>query len=373
MASSAEPVDEEDSYSDDSDYSNDYDDSDEELSGSDLDSLAEGAFDDEQCRKSRAERAGTQPCKYYNKSKCKDRNCTYLHVCKYYFNGNCSYGETCRLSHRMSSDTESSSSSDQDTPRKTKRQPAEKHYQWQIKDKKRWSDIKCDHIIEAQYSLPVTKGIKLYHSIYGVISIDFNKMKICGKDLQVQRKTFPNSPNKDKWYWYYRRKCKWEKFSAKGNTIRSVDIESQYQLNRHKFIQITLNHKSYKICFQEMVQINMVTGTKRRLKRRPKFQRTSCSLSESMGRLNLSGQRQRYRWQFAGKHGNWYDFNTRRGTDTECSVNSKEIEAEYQQNRQGCMTFYVNNSKFQLDFSAMMQTNLFTNATRSIRRVPLSP
>ncbi|XP_078423747.1 uncharacterized protein LOC144696390 [Cetorhinus maximus] len=375
MASRIEPADEEDSWSDDSTYSDDFVNSDEELSGSDTDSIGEGEFGEERSRKSQAKGTETKPCKYYNERKCKDQNCAYLHVCKYYFNGNCKYGDACRLSHRMSFDTESScSSSDEDTPRRTKKQSAGKHYEWQIKDGEGWNDIKCDHVIEAQYSLPWIKGINLYNSVYGMISIDFDKMRVRGKDLQVRRKTFASSPKKDEWLWYYRCKHKWKKFSPKGKTIRSADIESQYQLNMHKSTQITVNHKSYKICFNEMVQINVATGTKRRLKRRPKLQSTrkaSHSLSRSVSQISLSGQHQQYKWQFSGKHGNWHDYKTRRGTDTECSVSSREIESAYLQNQQGCMTFCVNNDKMQLDFTAMLQTNMSTGAKRCIRRLSL--
>ncbi|XP_067855363.1 protein mono-ADP-ribosyltransferase PARP12 [Heptranchias perlo] len=372
MASFAGPIYEEDSYDDEGDVSFSED---EEMSGYDTDSLSEGTSDeDSEACGARGTETKHQPCKYYNESKCKDRNCTYLHVCKYYLKGNCKYGSKCKLSHRITYDTESSSSLDQDRQTKTRRRPEGKNYQWQVNDGQGWNDIKSDYIIEAQYSLPGAKGIKLYNSRYGKIAIDFNKMKVCGKDLQVQRKNFPSSPNKDEWLWYYRCNHKWKQFSAKDNAIRSADIENQYKLKMHNFIQISLNQKSYKICFREMVQINVATGTKRRLRRRPKFRsrgKGSCSVSESLRQLDISGQQST--WQFEGKHGVWYDFKTRSGTDTECSVTSREIESEYEQNQQGCMTFYVNDTKFQLDFSAMTQTNLSTGAIRNVRRILVSP
>uniref|UniRef100_UPI00398F3A7D protein mono-ADP-ribosyltransferase PARP12-like n=1 Tax=Pristiophorus japonicus TaxID=55135 RepID=UPI00398F3A7D len=348
------------SDSDDGNCSDDSSDSDDDLSRS----------DGGRCKTSGAKRGETniQPCKYYNQGHCKDRNCTYLHVCQYYLKGFCKYGSSCRLSHRNISATRCSSS-----PRRTKRQAAQKCYQWQLKDSRGWSDIKSDYIIEAQYSLPWVKGIKLYNSRYGIISIDFNKMEVRGKDLQVQRKTFASSPNDDQWLWYYRCKFKWKLFSTKGSTIRSAEIERKYQQKTHQSMQITLNHKSYKISFRDMMQINVVTGTKRRLKRRPKYRRTrkgiGC-LPESMGHLTLSAQSQRSKWQFSGSHGNWNDFDQQCGTA--CSVTSADIESQYRENRCGCMMFYVNNSKYRLDFSAMTQTNLSTRVTRSVRRVLLS-
>ncbi|XP_043564693.1 uncharacterized protein si:ch211-244b2.4 [Chiloscyllium plagiosum] len=358
------------SSEDDSSFSND---SDEQLSGSDAASLSGEEFDAERSEQCLAGGTQTVPCKYYNKGYCKNRNCMYLHVCKYHFDGNCKFGKNCRLSHRMRSDSESSSSSDEDTPTRGRRQLTEKHYQWQIRDSKGWNDIKHDHVIEAQYSMPGTKGMKLYHTKCGMISIDFNKMRVHGKDLKVRRKTLENSPVKDEWLWYYHCKHNWKLFSDKNN--KSADIECQYQQNLQNSIQITSNQRLYKIIFREMIQVSLVTGSKRRLKRRPKLQKTrgaNSSLSDSMDDLNISGQRKQYIWQFSGNHGNWFDYKMRRGTDTECSVSSKEIELEYLQNQQGGMIFYMNNSKYKLDFSAMTQSNLSTGATRSIRRVCLS-
>ncbi|XP_038637081.1 uncharacterized protein si:ch211-244b2.4 [Scyliorhinus canicula] len=375
MASRLEPGDKEDSYSDDSIYSDYGDDNHEGASGSDTDISAEGQFNEGRFKKNRTERTGLIPCKYYNEHICKNKNCTYLHVCKYYINGNCKYGRSCRLSHSMHSDTESPESSDEATPQRRKRQSAGKQYQWQIKDRIGWNDIDCDHVIEAQYSMPEKKGIKLYNSAYGMISIDFNKMQVHGKDLQVQRKTVANSP-KDEWLWYYRCEHKWKQFSAKSKTMRNADIESEYQLDRRKTIPITRNHKSYEICFRRMMQINTVTGSKKRLKRRPKFQgkmKARCSLSDPMSHLNLYGQHQQYRWQFSGNNGNWYDYKIRSGTGTECSVTSEDIESEYLRSTSGYMTFYVNNDQFKLDFQAMMQTNLYTGATRSVQRLALFP
>lgn len=42
-----------------------------------------------------------------------------------------------------------------------------KFYQWQLHDGKTWLNIEHDHVIEALYSLPENKGMKLYNSPYG--------------------------------------------------------------------------------------------------------------------------------------------------------------------------------------------------------------
>lgn len=40
-------------------------------------------------------------------------------------------------------------------------------YQWQLDDGNTWMDLEHDHVIEAQYSLPHTKGMKIYNTPYG--------------------------------------------------------------------------------------------------------------------------------------------------------------------------------------------------------------
>lgn len=42
-----------------------------------------------------------------------------------------------------------------------------RYYQWQLRGKGDWKDIENDHILEAQYSLPHTKSIKIYNTQYG--------------------------------------------------------------------------------------------------------------------------------------------------------------------------------------------------------------
>lgn len=143
-------------------------------------------------------------------------------MCKYFLTGNCRYGSSCKLNHSLGgrrsfgecarSEDQSAASSKklltliiviksccsssssglchqfslskcylfcltlaayriqikfifvfQPDPQLTDGRP----YQWQINDGKGWRDVENDHIIEAQYSLPHTKSIKIYNTSYG--------------------------------------------------------------------------------------------------------------------------------------------------------------------------------------------------------------
>ncbi|KAM9402127.1 uncharacterized protein ACWYII_029362 isoform 1-T1 [Salvelinus alpinus] len=181
-----------------------------------------------------------EPCRYYNSGHCRDgKRCHYRHVCKYALRGNCRYGAKCRLKHPSSSsdsdggggrrDRRRSSSGgrrgggrerkrssggrggggrerrrsssggkggggrerrrsssggrggDRARERSSSREAQRDFsgpYKWQLEDGHGWKDIANDHILEAQYSQPNNKGINIYNTPYGAVSIDFKAMRV---------------------------------------------------------------------------------------------------------------------------------------------------------------------------------------------------
>nr|XP_015207349.1 PREDICTED: poly [ADP-ribose] polymerase 12-like [Lepisosteus oculatus] len=183
-----------------------------------------------------------QPCRYYNNSGCKrGRNCTYLHICKYFFQGHCKYGKRCHLSHSAEEDNSGSSGE----------RPRNKSYQWQIRKGSRWLDINKDWIIEAQYSLPEVKGLRLYNTKYGRISIDFGEMKVRGKDLGIRRQGFTD-PQPTTWLWYYRGDTAWHPCGEQNSncSVTSKDIEREYQKNKRGSFRFSVGSKGYVINFK---------------------------------------------------------------------------------------------------------------------------
>ncbi|XP_063058262.1 protein mono-ADP-ribosyltransferase PARP12-like [Engraulis encrasicolus] len=363
----------------------------------------------------------SEPCKYYNAGDCRNgKKCRYLHVCKDSLKGTCRYGHSCRLRHIVDSDSDdggqrqhqghgggggrnasgggrrkrsgsgSRSRSEGEERRSRSRRPRSSDsesdddvvqgpYQWQLKKGSHgWKNIDNDHILEAQYSRSCTKGIKIYNTPHGAISIDFKHMRVLKKtNLKVRRR----DTQQTQWLWYHRGHKRWTQFGekdSKGNVgLKSSDVEAKYQNNKKGSFQFNVGSGNFEINFKDMTQENLSSGTKRKIKRRPLYNSSQGhrQITSGMRNMNLSSPRQVQprqgprQWQFSGRGGQWYDFKHRSGTDTECSVSSKEIEDQYQQDPQGTMTFTVSGQTYEIDFSAMTQTNLNTTISRRIRRV----
>uniref|UniRef100_A0A8C6KS64 Si:ch211-244b2.4 n=1 Tax=Nothobranchius furzeri TaxID=105023 RepID=A0A8C6KS64_NOTFU len=279
-----------------------------------------------------------QPCKYYNRGGCKNgRNCPYPHVCKYYVSGSCKYGSSCKRSHSSGGRASSGGSNPKLTNGKL--------YQWQLNDGRGWRDVKNDHVIEAQYSLPHTKSIKIYNTAYGALSIDFSRMRVYGKNLKVRRLDDGNTI----WLWYCTLHRKWMKYGDKGNSgpVKSVDIETSFQRNPASSHSFSIGAETYEIRFPGDVHSH---------------KHLSAHLVPAMAGLTLSHTP---KWEFEGNSGSWHEFKPR----PECSVTSDDIERKYQQNTSDSMAFTVNGQSYKLDFKAMIQINLTTMSSRKIRRV----
>ncbi|XP_070997556.1 protein mono-ADP-ribosyltransferase PARP12 isoform X1 [Oncorhynchus clarkii lewisi] len=346
-----------------------------------------------------------EPCRYYNSGHCRDgKRCHYLHVCKYALRGNCRYGAKCRLKHlSSSSDSDggsgrrerrrslsggrrgggrrerrrSSSGGRGGGGRKDRRKSlsggrgggAQRDisgpYKWQLEDEHGWKDIANDHILEGQYSQPNIKGINIYNTPYGKVSIDFKAMRVRGKNnLRVRRL----DGQQTEWVWFYSSSKGWTKYGekdSKGNSgpIQSSEIEKKFQLNRNGSLTFNIGSDIFEIRFRQMRQVS--GKRKRKVVRRPKYQPPQSGnligrVTSAFQRVKMSpaGQSESPEWQYGGKSGRWHTFEK-----------SADIEDQYQKDLNGSMSLTVNRQAYKLDFSAMKQTNQSTRATRNIRRV----
>ncbi|XP_061571230.1 uncharacterized protein si:ch211-244b2.4, partial [Cololabis saira] len=322
---------------------------------------------------------------YYNSSRgCRDgSSCRYPHVCKYFLSGSCRYGSGCKLSHSLEGGP---------SPGATRTGPDRaaasdpkltdgRFFQWQLYASGGWKDISNDHIIEAQFSLPHNRSIKIYNTPYGAVSIDFHRMRVLGKELKVRRLDDGNTT----WIWFCTLKRKWIKYGdkdSKGNpsSVKNADIEAKFQGNPRGCFGFSIGAKTFEIKFTEMRQVS--TKRKRRVTRRPQYRQKQIGtgvapLTFGIGNISLGSRPQ---WQFEGR-GKWHEFKRRVrrprsetlcrrcGTPTESSVTSADLETNFQQNRTGTMAFTVGGQQYKLDFAAMTQTNLTTGQARRIRRV----
>uniref|UniRef100_A0A672GAS2 Uncharacterized LOC115404517 n=1 Tax=Salarias fasciatus TaxID=181472 RepID=A0A672GAS2_SALFA len=315
-----------------------------------------------------------QPCKFYNDGGCRDgSHCRYLHVCKFHLQGRCRYGNACKLSHSVGGggrggrggggggEGRVGGGGGGRAPLLTDGRP----FQWQLKSRDGWKDIENDHVIEAQYSLPHSKSIKIYNTAYGAVSIDFSQVRVIGKNLQVRRLDDGSST----WSWFCILRKKWIKYGEKdakgqGSPVSSLDIERKYQSDPTGSFSFSVGGSRVEIRFREMVQMGQ--SRKRRVTRRPQFRYKqtgggNAPAMPAIANLSLGSKPQ---WQFKGDSG-WHVFRDRPG----CSITTTDIEARFEQNPRGSLTFTVNGQNYKLDFGAMSQTNLKTQHRRAIRRV----
>ncbi|XP_016418770.1 poly [ADP-ribose] polymerase 12-like isoform X3 [Sinocyclocheilus rhinocerous] len=213
-------------------------------------------------------------CMNYNRGHCRyGDKCRNEHICNDFLKDSCKFGAGCRLNHNVQS------SSSRQGGRRSRPSSAEIEtdeefdgpYKWQLNIGKGWKNISNDHILEAQYSLPNIKGIKIYNTQAGVISIDFTKMRVLQKtNIKVRRMSAKDT----EWLWYYRGDHCWYQYGEKGKAspIQSSKLEKKYQNNRRGSVKFTVDSTQYEISFKEMRQRNLSTGRKRRVRRRPKYE-----------------------------------------------------------------------------------------------------
>lgn len=148
----------------------------------------------------------------------------------------------------------------------------------------------------------------------------------------------------------------WTEYQKPGCSLDSAEIERLYQLNPQCQVSFTARRFSYSLYFGGMYQVNNKYGTKRAVRRiTGGIQQTNSALSQA-------------RWQFKDMDGNWKDF-SKGGSRGHCSVSSQDIEAQYQQDSTGTMSFRAGRFSYELDFSDMSQTNQSTNTRRPVRRL----
>lgn len=312
-----------------------------------------------------------EPCRFYNKGHCRDGDaCPYRHVCKFALSGKCKYGSGCRLNHPgqggLSSQatggaTGHSSSMDQKIT-------DGRLYQWQLRDSSGWKDVANDHVIEAQYCLPHTKGMTIYNTKFGGVNIDFNAMRVRGKKLGVRRLDDGDT----EWVWYCTLYNKWIKYGDRdpdGNPSQanSSDIEEKFQSNPSSSFTFNIGAKTFEIRFGEMQQVS--SDRKRKVTRRPLYRQRQAgvgvSADNSVSQNAAVGTRPQ--WQFEGGSGTWQNFKSTTNTN-DPSGTSDDIEKMFQDPSKN-RNFKVNGNTYSLDFGAMTQTNLKTKKIRKIRRV----
>uniref|UniRef100_A0A6I8NJA5 Poly(ADP-ribose) polymerase family member 12 n=3 Tax=Ornithorhynchus anatinus TaxID=9258 RepID=A0A6I8NJA5_ORNAN len=147
-------------------------------------------------------------------------------------------------------------------------------YLWQMKDGDLWKDIPKMEEIEKAFCDPK-------NSSFGSPNTDFQKMTCAS--APVRRLSTPSSVQNPcfslttKWHWYWMNdRGQWIEYGKEGlnqhpASLTSVDLETVFQANPKDTMYFQAGSQKYTIGFEEMVQRNLVSQTKRKVRRRPEF------------------------------------------------------------------------------------------------------
>ncbi|XP_060758931.1 zinc finger CCCH-type antiviral protein 1 isoform X2 [Neoarius graeffei] len=257
------------------------------------------------------------------------------------------------------------------------------HYEWQLFNGQQWLQIKNDHIIECNYCQPGAKGITI-DTHMGSLYIDFDSMTLRGPfaNLAVRRLSNLSHNQREVMGWYYRDNSYWCEYGVQGSSYRtssisSQDFEQQYNANPTGSFQFTVGRYSYIVNFPVMMQTNLSTLKQRKVRRRPKFNST-VYVNNSLNTFEPStstinpfpfatpslNPSTAVTWQFMGDEGIWRDYQK-----PNSSLDSMDIEREYQRNPQGQIALTAGHFTYTLYFNGMYQINNTYKTRRAVQRI----
>ncbi|XP_051546598.1 protein mono-ADP-ribosyltransferase PARP12-like [Myxocyprinus asiaticus] len=172
-------------------------------------------------------------------------------ICMYFIKGHCKHGDFCRKEHSS-------------VP-----------YKWEVKEGSEWTALPDNEAIEKDYCNPA----KTYSS--GINPVYFDTMT---RGLHSVRRlsTVPSviQPTfilTTEWLWYWENEFgNWIQYATaevghRLSSITSEELEQKYQTDNGAVVEFTAGSQTYELSCSDMIQANKRYGTKRLIRRRPKF------------------------------------------------------------------------------------------------------
>ncbi|XP_067110956.1 protein mono-ADP-ribosyltransferase PARP12-like isoform X2 [Osmerus mordax] len=172
-------------------------------------------------------------------------------ICMYYVKGSCKHGDRCFKVHST-------------LP-----------YQWEVKERRQWTALPNNEEIEKDYCDPS----KTYGQ--GLEPVCFDDMT-CGLNTARRLSTIssilqPSFILTTEWLWYWQDESgNWIQYATASAVLRtasitSEDLEQRFQSDDKSDMDFTAGSQSYTLSFKDMMQTNKRFGTRRPVRRRPKF------------------------------------------------------------------------------------------------------
>nr|XP_055046734.1 protein mono-ADP-ribosyltransferase PARP12 [Misgurnus anguillicaudatus] len=172
-------------------------------------------------------------------------------ICMYYIKGFCKHGDSCRKEHSS-------------VP-----------YQWEFRDGSEWKSLPDNEAVEKDYCDPE----KSYSS--GMPAVSFDTMTRGSQSVRrlstVSSVIQPTFILTTEWLWYWEDEFgNWIQYATSegghtSSSISSAELEQSYQTDNSLVIEFIAGSQTYQLSLKDMIQTNKSYGTKKLVRRRPKF------------------------------------------------------------------------------------------------------
>ncbi|XP_029016918.1 protein mono-ADP-ribosyltransferase PARP12 [Betta splendens] len=172
-------------------------------------------------------------------------------ICMYFIKGHCKHEEKCFKAHD--------------------KMP----YRWEVREDDQWKALPNNEATEKDYCDPKNAYSSSSPAVYfDTMTRGTSQVRRLSTTNSLVEPTFIHTTV---WLWYWEDELgSWNLYASAGAGHRSADIDSayleqKYLDNRKDVVEFTAGSQSYTLSFQDMIQTNKQYGTKRLVKRRPKF------------------------------------------------------------------------------------------------------
>ncbi|XP_030576443.1 protein mono-ADP-ribosyltransferase PARP12-like [Archocentrus centrarchus] len=161
-------------------------------------------------------------------------------------------------------------------------------YRWEVQQGGQWTALEENETIERDYCNPS----KSYSSTSPAVHFDTmtcgpNKVRRLSTENSVIEPTFIHTTE---WLWYWEDEYgRWNVYLSNTGVheaadINSTKLEEKFLTNDKEVVEFTVGSQSYSLSFQDMIQTNKHYGTKRLVRRRPRFVSAADVLTKKLRR-----------------------------------------------------------------------------------------
>uniref|UniRef100_A0A8C3AUB6 Si:ch73-252i11.1 n=1 Tax=Cyclopterus lumpus TaxID=8103 RepID=A0A8C3AUB6_CYCLU len=147
-------------------------------------------------------------------------------------------------------------------------------YKWEVREGSQWTDLPDNETIEKHYCDPKNTYSGGFPPVnFDTMTHGSGKVRRLSTTNSLLEPTFIHTTE---WVWYWEDESgNWNTYaSAAGHKAADMDsatMEHRFLSNDKDVLDFTAGSQSYSLSFQDMIQTNKEYGTKRLVKRRPRF------------------------------------------------------------------------------------------------------